>query len=102
MSRKDELKGLLDGADDKERELVDHLIDEMVFIEGQMAKLKEMPFVSMHPAYPGIQKATAAAKQYKELSQSYMNAVRILLSLLRKADTSALDALTKQLEAFEP
>lgn len=45
-------------------------------------------------------KSTPAAKQYKECSQSYMNAVRILLNTLRKTQTDAADELLKRLEEF--
>ena len=54
----------------------------------------------IHPKYPEHQRSTPAARQYKECSQSYMNAVRILLSILAKVETSAQDELMRRLEEF--
>ena len=45
-------------------------------------------------------KTTAAAKQYKECSQSYMNAIRILSGILRNAEGDADDDLLARLEEF--
>lgn len=55
------------------------LIDEMVFLEERIDELKKLPFIVVHPKDPQKQKATPAAKQYKELLQQYTNVVKILL-----------------------
>ena len=57
------------------------LIDEIVFLEDQMKYLKELPFISINPKNPAMQKATPAAKQYKEFLQQYNNSLRLLLKL---------------------
>lgn len=100
MDRLAELKELFRDVEDDEQKLVDRLLVEMVFLEDQMTELKKMPFISVHPKNPALQKTTPAAKLYKECSQSYMNAVRILLSILRKVETSAQDELLRRLEEF--
>lgn len=100
MTKKDKIKGLLSAADENERELVDGLIDEMLFLEDRMAELKKMPFIAVHPKNKAITKQTPAAKQYKECSQSYANIVRVLLSVIRKTETSAQDELIKKLEEW--
>ena len=38
----------------------------------------------MNPKDPSMQKATPAAKQYKELLQQYNNCIKILTGILRK------------------
>lgn len=66
-------------------EIIDHnkalipLVDEVVFLEGRLEELKKLPFLKIHPKQPDLQKATPAAKQYKEFLQQYTNAVKILM-----------------------
>ena len=99
-TRKEELAEIFADVDAGERVLVDRLIDEVIFLEGTMADLKKKPFIQEHPRRPGVIRTTPAAKLYKESSQSYMNAVRILLNILRKTETQAADELMKKLEEF--
>ena len=101
MSRRDELNEIFKNVDDDQKKLVDPLLDEVVFLEEKMRELKKLPFVNVHPQNPALQKTTSAAKLYKECSQSYMNAIRILSSLLHKVESSAQDELLKLLGEFE-
>lgn len=101
MKRKAEILKIIENIDEKQRRLVDRLVDEMVFLEEQMAALKKCPMLSVHPQNPAAQKQTAAAIQYKRWHESYANDVRILLSLLKGGDDSAEDELLKRLAAFE-
>lgn len=55
------------------------LIDEVIFLEGQLEELKKLPFIKIHPKDPTKQKATIAQKQYKELLQQYVNIIRVLI-----------------------
>ena len=98
--RRAELDELFRDVDPGERALVDKLIDEIVFLENTMRELRKRPFLIEHPTRKGLTKSTAAAKQYKECSQSYMNAIRILLNILRKTETQAADELLRRLEEF--
>lgn len=100
MSRYDELCDIFKDIDPCERALVQNLIRETAYLEERMCELKKMPFIRVSVKDPAKQQSTAAAKQYKECSQSYMNAVRILLNTLRKAESSAADDLLKRLEEF--
>ena len=100
MTRREELDEIFRDVDEDEKKLVNHLINEVIFLEEQMTLLKKLPFIRVHPNNPALQKATPAAKQYKEYSQSYMNATRILLNVLRKVESSAQDELLKRLEEF--
>lgn len=100
MTRREELDEIFRDVDEDEKKLVNHLIDEVIFLEEQMIQLKQLPFISVHPKNSALQKTTSAAKQYKECSQSYMNATRILLNVLRKVESSEQDALLKRLEEF--
>lgn len=100
MDRRKQLDEIFRNVDEDQKQLVDNLIDEVIFLEDKMRELKKLPFIAIHPDNPARQKITSAAKLYKEHSQSYMNAVRILLSLLNKVESSAQDDLIRALEEF--
>ena len=76
MDRKKELQDLVG---DKVK--ADQLIDEIIFMEGQLKSLKELPFINVNPKNKMQQKATPAAKQYKEFMQQYNNCLRLLYRL---------------------
>lgn len=101
LTRREQLSEIFDAVDENEKQLVDKLLDEVVFLEEKMVELKKLPFVSVHPNNPSLQKITPAAKLYKECTQSYFNAIRILLNTLRKVESSAQSELMKKLEEFE-
>ena len=101
MTRREEIDKIFSVVADDQRTLVSPLIDEVIFLEKQMRELRALPFVKIHPQNPALQKTTPAAKLYKESSQSYMNAIRILSSILRKVEASAADELMNSLEEFE-
>lgn len=100
MTRREQLDEIFKNVDAEQKQLVSRLMDEVVFLEDKMAELKALPFVNVHPKNPAMQKTTSAAKLYKECSQSYMNAIRILAGILHKVESSAQDELMKMLEEF--
>lgn len=100
MERRKELNEIFKDVDENEKQLIDKLIDEVIFLENQMTELKKYPFISIHPKNPMLQKTTSAAKLYKECSQSYMNAIRIFVNVLRKVESSEMNELLKRLEEF--
>ena len=65
--------------------LIDHdkllipLISDMVNLEEQLTYLRTLPMIKVHPKDPSKQKATPAAKLYKESLQQYTNILRILM-----------------------
>lgn len=91
---------LLEPLDDGEKKVLEGTVKEIVFMQEKMEQYKKLPFISVHPNNPALQKSTVAAKLYKETSAGYMNAVRILLSALHKVDEAAEDELLKKLEQF--
>lgn len=74
MSRKEELLKLIDN----DATLVP-LVGEMVYLEEQLDYYRSLPKIKVHPNDPSKQKATPAAKLYKEYLQQYTNVVKILL-----------------------
>ena len=81
MSRKNEL---LKYVGEDLNELVTNLVDEMLFLEGKLAELKKYPFLQVHPKDPAVQRATPAAKQYKEFLQQYNNCIKIIEAIIYK------------------
>lgn len=73
MDRKEQLLKLVE---DKQ-EIVIELVDDIVFLENQLDHLKKYPFIRINPDNPELQKATPAAKQYKELLQQYSNCIKL-------------------------
>lgn len=98
MTRAEELKKLCESLDDAAKTTTAQLIDEIVFIETQLKILKEYPFISVNPKNPTQQRATYAAKQYKELLQQYNNCIKILLGVLGKIDTAEVSPLREYLQ----
>lgn len=83
MNRKEELLKIFDQVEDS-KGIIAPLIDDVVFLEAQLLQLRNLPFIRVNPADPAQQKATPAAKQYKEMLQQYNNCIKILTSILRK------------------
>lgn len=101
MEREETLKDIFKDVDENEKQLIDPLLEEVIYLEEQMKYLRTLPQIKIHPTNNSIQRKTEAAKLYKEYSQSYMNAIRILLGVLHKVDSSAQDELLKRLAEFE-
>ena len=101
MTRREQLNKIFENEDEDQKQLIDRLLDEVIFLENQMTELKKLPFVNIHPNNPALQKTTPAAKLYKECTQSYMNAIRILSSILHKVESSAQDELMRLLEEVD-
>ena len=101
MNRREELDKIFEDVDENERKLIQPLLEEVVSLEERMIELREYPFISVHPQNKALQKTTPAAKLYKECSQSYMNAIRILVNVLRKVESSDMNELLKRLEEFQ-
>lgn len=76
----DRRKELLDCLDVDEK-LVGHLVDEIIYLEDQIAEVKKLPFIKVHPDDPQKQKATPASRLYVQLSAQYNSAIRTLVSL---------------------
>jgi hypothetical protein len=80
-SRKESLLEIVTRTGSNNDIKAEQLIDEIVFIEEQLRELKKLPFISVHPKNPALQKATPAAKLYKEMMQQYNNSLRLLFRL---------------------
>lgn len=84
MERKSELLEQL--PDDATRSMMEPLIDDIVFLEEMLHNLRKLPFIRISDKDPNRQKATSAAKQYKEMLQQYNNSMKVLRSAMNKND----------------
>ncbi len=71
MSRKEELLKMANG-----NELAKELVEEIIYIEGQLAESKKYPFIVVNPKNANQQRSTPAAKLYKELMQQYNTSLK--------------------------
>jgi len=101
MKREQELNALFKNIDESQKALTQNLIGEVAYLEEQMELCKKFPLLVISPNNPALQRTTKSAKLYKELSQSYMNAIRILVGVLNKADEQAGNELLAKLAEFE-
>ena len=98
MTRKEELLLIFQQVEDT-KGIITPMIDEVVFLEEQLVQLRALPFLKINPKDPSQQKATPAAKQYKELLQQYNNCIKILTGVLRKDSAEEESPLRAFLEA---
>lgn len=82
MNRKDEVLDICKTLDVETLKLIDPLIDRLVFLEENLNYLETLPFIIVKKDDPTRQKVTPAYKQYKDLSQSYLNALKVVNSAL--------------------
>ena len=81
MNRREELLSFIP---DDSKELVVNVVDEIIFIESKLNELKRLPFIKVNPENQMQQKATPAAKQYKELMQQYINNIKVIELIIYK------------------
>lgn len=88
LERKEELMKLVN--DDNACTVVP-LIDKLLFLEGQLEGLEKLPMIRVNPANPQQQRATPAAKLYREFLQQYTNVVKVI-SKATNTDENAEDS----------
>lgn len=91
MDRKEELLKLIDN----DIKLLP-LVDEMLYLESELDRLRGLPKILVHPSDPTKQKPTTAAKLYKEFLQQYTNIIKVLT----KATTQEADSEESPLRAW--
>ena len=77
MDRKQELMDYICG-DSEEGKLLEPVIEEFIHLENELTRLRGLPFIRTNPKNPAQQKATPAARLYRELLQQYTNVLKIL------------------------
>ena len=75
MARRDELVNIVPA---ESLELVSNVLDDIIFLEARLEELRKLPFIEVNSKNPMQQRATPAAKQYKEFLQQYINCVKMV------------------------
>ena len=101
MARKDELLKIFNEIDEAKRELIKPLLNDVIYLEDQLEKLRALPKIRIHPKNPERQEVTPAGKLYKEYMQSYLNAIKTLQTLLFRENETGESQLVKALKDFE-
>ena len=79
MDRKTEILEYIKKIRPDDIEILAPIVDDMVFLENQLDSLRAMPFIEVKVGNPTKQRATPAAKMYKELLQQYNNAIKTVV-----------------------
>lgn len=82
MNRQEELESITKNLDKDTKILIKPLIEQVLFVEEKLNYLQTLPFIVVHPTDLRKQKPTIAYKQYKDLSQTYLNSLKLLNSVL--------------------
>ena len=98
MTRLEELESIFDKVDADKAAVIAPLLPQVVFLEERLEALRALPHIRVHPNNPARQEITAAGKQYKELMQSYLNAVKVLQMTLGRYAVEEKDAFDEWLE----
>ena len=82
MSKASRRNELLSIVPEESKELVDQLINDVIFLENQLSELKKLPFIQVNPKNPMQQRNTPAAKMYKEFLQQYTNCIKLIEAII--------------------
>lgn len=96
-NRQEQLQKIIDSLNDRERELLQPVADDLAEIEHKLDEIGKLPFIRFSKKDPTQQERTPASKLYKELQQSRLNAVKVILSALRSNPIEEDDELDKWL-----
>lgn len=97
MTRKEELLAIFDKLEG-EKAVVLPLIDDVVFLEQHLQKLRTLPQIEVNKR-TGAQRQTEAAKQYVKFFQQYNQAIKTLTGILRKDAAEEVSPLRAFLES---
>lgn len=101
MTRLEKLLEIAEKLDADKRTAVEPLLTDIVFMENRLTELRKLPHIRIHPKNPERQQVTAAGKQYKETMQSYLNALKVILTAINRQESDAAAELLDKLKEFE-
>jgi hypothetical protein len=88
--REAELRAIFQGIDEGMRSLIEPLIIDTAFLEGELSRLRGLQKIRVHPSDPQRQQSTPAAKLYKEYIQQYTNCIKVLAGVLHSSGSTPL------------
>lgn len=99
--RQEKLQEILNSLNDRERELLQPVADDLAELERKLEEIGRLPFIRFSKKDPTKQQSTPASKLYKELQQSRLNAVKVILSAVRGNPIAEEDEFDKWLAGRE-
>lgn len=99
--RLEQLQEVFNCIDDDKKRVIEPLLHDVVYMEEQLTVLKELPHIRYNKNNPQRQEATPAFKQWKDMQQQYLNAIKVLMTALYRVESDAADELMKKLSEFE-
>lgn len=96
-----ELTNIFSEIDPKQRAVVLPMLQDVAYMENEMIRLRDLPQIRIHPKDPTRQEVTAAGKRYREIMQTYVNAIKTLLTVLQRNGGDETDELLQALKEFE-
>lgn len=96
--RKADLLDVASNAVNESKVMLTPIIDEIIFLEDQLDKLRSLPFIKFNPQNKYQQKATPAQKQYKELLQQYINCIKAFSGIVGGKDIEELSPMDEYFE----
>ena len=101
MERLEQLQEIFGSIDDDKKQVIEPLLSDVVYMEERLAALKALPHIRVDSKNPMRQEATPAFKQWKDMQQQYLNALKVLMTALYRVESDAADELMKKLSEFE-
>ena len=71
MDRKEELLNVIEDFDLNIKTIVEPLLNDIVFLEKELDRLRQLPQIRVHPTNPQKQEVTPASKLYKDFISRY-------------------------------
>lgn len=99
MARKEELLSVFEDIDGKD--IISKLIDDMIYLEGQLEQLRKLPMIKVNPNNPEMQKTTPAAKLYKEFLGQYNVTIKSLGTFIKKTESNETSPLEEYLRNLD-
>ena len=101
VKRKEEILKSFKNLSADKRVIILPLINEFVFIESELKRLRSLPMLQIKESNPARQQITPAGKLYKEYMQSYINALKVLQKTLYIENVDGESELVKMLKEFD-
>ena len=94
MDRLEQLRKIFENVEEDKKTLISFSLEELVSMEKELTRLKNYPFM-LYNKITHETRVTAAGKRYKEIQQSYLNCLKVLMSVLKNTDGEEEDEFDK-------
>ena len=91
MKKENQFAVVLERLEPQQRQLIEQITVELAFIQNHLNSLRKLPFIQVDKKNKMRQRSTPAAKQYKELMQTYTNGIKLVNMILNRNNIEADD-----------